>query len=150
MLSFGQTRSARLVRGITKSLDDAVLVPRGASERDSPFPAASPPTLTRSPTGRLSSNLAARNARQQAEKERKQREYKAELERQIEAKKLREQRERAQERQASRELLSMNKQRENMVAPMGFSPTMTSPQRPLDPSQHQLQQMSQVAQQGIP
>ena len=44
----------------------------------------------------------------------------------------------------------MNKQRENMVAPMGFSPTMTSPQRPLDPSQHQLQQMSQVAQQGIP
>ena len=50
-----------------------------------------------------------------AEKERKQREYKAELERQIEAKKLREQQERNQERQVSRELLSMNKQRENML-----------------------------------
>ena len=61
-----------------------------------------------------------------AEKERKQREYKAELERQIEAKKLREQQERNQERQVSRELLSMNKQRENMVAPLGVG---TSPQQ---------------------
>ncbi|QDZ24543.1 hypothetical protein HOP50_13g70810 [Chloropicon primus] len=61
-----------------------------------------------------------------AEKERKQKEYKAELERQIEAKKVREQQERAQERQASRELLSVNKQRENMVAPLGVG---TSPQR---------------------
>ena len=82
-----------------------------------------------------------------AEKERKQREYAAELERQIEAKKVREQRERAQERQQSRELLSANKQRETVV-PLGLGnqpvvDSRRSPQRQaqaLSPSSYQQQE----------